>query len=92
MNTTHQGQADRDECRRRKTERHHTSNLAGFLPGDRERLIQLAQHEARMMIEGQPVVGRRYAACRSMKQWFADLIFQLGELLAQSRLRYEEAS
>src|SRR3546814_1453373 len=71
------GQADRD----------HALHRAGLRAGDRQRLLELAQHETGVMIERETVFRRRDALGRAVQQRLADLVLQLRELLAERRLR-----
>ena len=63
---------------------------AGFLARDGQRLVELAQHEPRVVVERKPVLGGRDAARGAVEQRLADLALELGELLAERGLRDEE--
>src|SRR3546814_16586162 len=71
------GQADRD----------HALHRAGLRAGDRQRLLELAQHETGVMKERELVFRRRDALGRAVPQRLADMVPQLRALLAERPLR-----
>src|SRR3546814_19585571 len=78
-----------DGCHRggAQADRDHALHRAGLRAGDRQRLLELAQHETGVMIERETVFCRRGAPGSAVQQRLAALAPPLPALLAARRLR-----